>query len=380
MCHETTANGEALLVNWREATDLTFCVAKQWLLEHMPSFDKYFLPPSVTVKGANMFDDNIAFALMSDNATKTTYGSNIPMAYKLAYILPYASYHESRANWRPLFFAKYFKPVADATTTAEAIKILTSAPYHRGLKINFTATTWPGEPGNHPGMENDLVWGSSTAPPVLSPFDWAAYGYASCTGWAIYLAYMARAVGIPARPVGTPCWNADEFSGLAKNNENVSKCWKGGNGSYGHDGGRFLFNHNWLEFYDDVKAQWVFVNVPSTPTPDTGLCSFNRTTGCNYDLAGAHNGTGCARVNSGPGNAGQDHEIFAVTWSAAGGTEIDGGTVVDVKDLKLSNGEPASPLVWSPYLTSVAGDALKDDGLRMVNRSDFYRCHEPGSV
>jgi hypothetical protein len=69
-----------------------------------------------------------------------------------------------------------------------------------------------------------------------------------------------------------------------------------------------------------------------------------------------------------------------VTWSATGGTEIDGGDVIDVKDFTLSNGEAASPLVWSPFLTSVAGDALKDDGLRVVNRSDFYRCHEPGST
>ena len=81
-----------------------------------------------------MFDDNIAFALMADNATKSTYGANIPLAHKLAYVLPYATYHESRVNWRPLFFAKYFKPVADAATTAEAIKILTSPPFHRGLQ------------------------------------------------------------------------------------------------------------------------------------------------------------------------------------------------------------------------------------------------------
>ena len=81
-----------------------------------------------------------------------------------------------------------------------------------------------------------------------------------------------------------------------------------GNGTRTHNGGRYLFNHNWLEFYDDVNKTWVFVNVPDTPTPNTGLCSFNRTTGCNYDTKG---GSGCSNVNSGPGNAGQDHEIFA---------------------------------------------------------------------
>ena len=71
---------------------------------------------------------------------------------------------------------------------------------------------------------------------------------------------------------------------------------------------------------------------------------------------------------------------FAVaTWSSPGEStsEIDGGTVVDVKDLRLTSGEAVSPLVWSPSLASVAGEALKDDGLRVVNRSDFYRCKEP---
>ena len=49
---------------------VTFCVAKQWLLSHMPEFDKHFMPPSVTVgSGQSMFDDNIAFTLMAVNAS-----------------------------------------------------------------------------------------------------------------------------------------------------------------------------------------------------------------------------------------------------------------------------------------------------------------------
>ena len=39
-CFERTATGDVSQVDWRSATDLTWCVAKQWLLEHMPSFDK----------------------------------------------------------------------------------------------------------------------------------------------------------------------------------------------------------------------------------------------------------------------------------------------------------------------------------------------------
>jgi hypothetical protein len=31
-----------------DANAVTFCVAKAWLLEHMPSFDLNYLPPSVS--------------------------------------------------------------------------------------------------------------------------------------------------------------------------------------------------------------------------------------------------------------------------------------------------------------------------------------------
>ena len=44
---------------------MRFCLAKAWLVDHMPEWDKHYLPPSVSVTGASMFDDNIAFALMA---------------------------------------------------------------------------------------------------------------------------------------------------------------------------------------------------------------------------------------------------------------------------------------------------------------------------
>ena len=28
-------------------------------------------------------------------------------------------------------------------------------------------------------------------------------------------------------------------------------------------GGGFLYNHNWVEYYDDVQKEWVVYNVPS---------------------------------------------------------------------------------------------------------------------
>ena len=116
------------------------------------------------------------------------------------------------------------------------------------------------------------------------------------------------------------------------------------------------------------------MNVPDTPAPDTGLCNWSNDTGCNWS-----NETGCDAVTSGPGAAARDHEIFAVTWSLPNelGETADGGPVVDVADLRLSSGEEVSPLVWSPKLsTPLSGQPLKDVGLRVVNRTAFYRCRD----
>lgn len=181
-------------------------------------------------------------------------------------------------------------------------------------------------------------------------------------------------MGVPARQVGSPCWNSVyggmDFRGLAKDNTNVSLCWKGGVGSNKGVGGIFLNNHNWVEYWDNENEKWNFLNVPpSSSSPDQGPCdTYNETHGCNWS-----NETGCSQVTGGPGAASRDHDIFAVTWSHVQG---EGGDIIDVNNLKLSSGESVSPLVWSPLLTSPTGTPMKNVGLRVVNRTDFYRCRE----
>jgi hypothetical protein len=188
------------------------------------------------------------------------------------------------------------------------------------------------------------------------------------------LVYVARAVGIPARVSGTPCWNGYPFAGLAKDNKNVSQCWHGGNAT--HVGGGFLYNHNWVEYWNSETQAWSFMNVPpDTVQPDQGLCSdFSPKTGCDYS-----NVTGCKQA-SGPGAAMRDHEILSWTWDYEGEHGHEGGPIVDVKDLRLSSGEAVSPLVWSPLLQSPLGTPLKNIGLRFVNRTDYYRCKVPHSA
>jgi hypothetical protein len=116
------------------------------------------------------------------------------------------------------------------------------------------------------------------------------------------------------------------------------------------------------------------VNVPpQSKTPGTGLCGaepFDPARGCGYD-ARAKRGHECDGVAGGAGAAMQDHEILSVTWSLP----QDDPEVLDVAGRLLTDGRTAlTPLVWSPVLASPLGQPLRNVGLRVVNRTLFYRC------
>ena len=52
-----------------------------------------------------------------------------------------------------------------------------------------------------------------------------------------------------------------------------------------------------------------------------------------------------------------------------------GGPVIAVAGKYLSDGTtPLTPLVWAPQLASPLGEPLRNVGLRVVNRTMFYRC------
>lgn len=337
----------------------------------MPEFDKHYLPSSVSVTGNSSLDDTVAFALMADNSS--AFSANLPTAIKFRYLLPYSSYHESRTNWRPIMFAKFKALVDGAKSTVEAMNHLITpawSPKQAPAVANWSSFVWDSYPAQNMGPV--LQWASSTNPPVISPNDFTTYGYGSCTAWATLITYVARSVGIPARQVGTPCWNGGQFAGLAKDNANVTQCWHGQAG--GSSGGGYLYNHNWVEYWNDQTREWVFINVPpEDPTPNSGLCSFSYETGCDYNPV-----TGCDNATL-LGKTMQDHEIFAPTWTLSGEIDetLEGGPLVDAQSLKLSDGSSVSPLVWSPGFVSPLGTPMKNIGLRMINRTATYRFNAP---
>ena len=416
-----TCHTAGTAVDWRAAVrtsplgaPLTWCIARAWLLDHMPEFDKRFLPPSITVNGSSMLDDQLAFALMADAAAG--WAGSLPLSAKLAYILPYATTHESRQNWRPLFFAKFVHLVRGATTVEQAMDRLLADPN----LFQWSSHFWEDSPVQPPttaaaaaagdaaaadaaaptaagaGAPDEraaplrqwsVEWSSSTNPPVTAPLDAVAYGYSSCTGMATLVAYVARAVGIPARVVGAPCWNSGPFAGLASHNPNVSQCWHGG--SARQHGSGYLYNHNWVEVFTPSAVPrsggpWSLLNVPlpSTFTPGGGgewMCPgfAHWSEGCSFNASAppGHECDGAAADGHG-GAAMRDHEIFAFTWAEEADETAgldEGGEIVEVAQFRLSSGEPASPLVWAPALADAYGVPLRTS-LRLVNRTAAYRC------
>lgn len=114
-------------------------------------------------------------------------------------VLPYANVNERRDDWRREFAERFAPLVADAKSPGAAATTLNRKVFDE-LKVKY-----------------------STARPKAdqSPLESMEAGLASCSGLAVLLVDACRAVGAPARFVGTPRWSDD--SG----------------------------NHSWVEVWDD---------------------------------------------------------------------------------------------------------------------------------
>ncbi|MCH2105004.1 MAG: polyhydroxyalkanoate depolymerase [Planctomycetes bacterium] len=136
----------------------------------------------------------------------------VPEEYFFNNVLPYASINERRDSWRKDFFERFSPLVAEAKTPSEATAILNQKVFPM---VNVKYST------QRPKADQ-------------SPYESIDASIASCTGLSVLLIDACRAVGVPARFVGTPRWSDD--SG----------------------------NHSWIEIYDDG---WHFTGA-AEPTGD----------------------------------------------------------------------------------------------------------------
>ncbi len=116
---------------------------------------------------------------------ETPWGKDVPEDIFLNDVLPYANVDEKRDAWRKEFFDMCIPMVKDCKTPTEAVQKLNGELF-KTLKLGYS---------------------TQRKAPNQSPKESIEQGKASCTGLSIVLSDACRAVGIPARLVGTPLWS-----------------------------------------------------------------------------------------------------------------------------------------------------------------------------
>jgi transglutaminase-like putative cysteine protease len=175
-----------------------------FLLTHLPQRDARTLDPDLLV-------ETCAFVALVRHAAPCS--MPIPEDVFRDYVLPYAFLDEERDRWRPLLYRRFAEIARRSASVADCVATLNREVFTQ-LGVTYHPTRRP--------HDNQSVQESIAA------------GFASCTGLSILLAAACRAVGLPARLVGTPLWT--DGSG----------------------------NHTWVEVWD--HGEWHFVGA-SEPGP-----------------------------------------------------------------------------------------------------------------
>ena len=169
-----------------------------FLVANMPERDLKALGKDYLLK-------NVRLAYLAREATP--WASKVPKELFFDAVLPYASVSERRDDWRQDFYDRFLAVAKECPTPGEAVKRL-NVEVFKAFNVQYHATKRP--------------------KPDQSPYESASAGFASCTGLSILLIDACRAVGVPARMVGTPRWT--DNSG----------------------------NHSWVEVWD---REWSFVGA-----------------------------------------------------------------------------------------------------------------------
>jgi hypothetical protein len=146
------------------------------LMSYMPESD-------LTSLGKDFLLSNVEYAAKA--RAQSPWGKVVSDELFFNYVLPYASLSERRDSWRKDFYERFAAKAWKCRTPTEAALLLNKEAFAQ-LNVQF-------HPTKRPKTEQ-------------SPYESADAGYASCTGSSILLINACRAVGIPARLVGSPAW------------------------------------------------------------------------------------------------------------------------------------------------------------------------------
>lgn len=169
-----------------------------FLLRYMPDVDLRNL-------SAEFLLEHVRFAYRAWNAAP--WKDSVPPGIFLNNVLPYANVSERRERWRKNLYERFAPLVKDAKTPGRAAVILNQKIFP-ALKVRYSTKRRRADQAPSESIET---------------------GMASCTGLSILLIDACRAVGVPARFVGTPRWS--DNSG----------------------------NHSWVEVWDD--GDWHFTGA-----------------------------------------------------------------------------------------------------------------------
>lgn len=136
-------------------------------------------------------------------------------------VLPMTHLDEPMELWRPLFFDKLSHLAEGKVSLKEIAEAVVPAVFRGDL-----------------GNGRPVEFKPNQTPQIMAPSETLKHGYASCSGLSILVADALRAVGVPARVVGTASWNIDT-------------------------GG----NHNWVEVW--WGNEWHFIDA--TPPGNDGV-------------------------------------------------------------------------------------------------------------
>lgn len=162
----------------------------EFLIAHMPDRD-------LTNLSAEFLLENLRLAF--DAWDRAAWRDQLPWEIFANEVLPYASINERRDAWREQFQERFEPLIREAKSLSQAAAILNQKIFPL---VNVRYST------QRPRADQ-------------SPLESIQAGLASCTGLSVLLIDACRAVGIPARFVGTPRW-ADNSG-----------------------------NHSWVEVWDD---------------------------------------------------------------------------------------------------------------------------------
>ncbi len=258
--------------------------AARFLAEHMPDADRSSL-------GTEFLRENLDLAFQA--RTNFPWAASVPEDVFLNDVLPYAVFDEPRDPWRAEMYGIASELVKGATNATDAVQSLNRGLFNR-LQVHYNT-----------GRKR----------PNQSMKESRALGKATCTGLSILLVEACRAVGIPARAVGTPLW-ANE-----RGNHTWAEVWDGG----WHFTGADEYDANGLD------RGW-FVGDAAQAKADVARHAIYATSwkreGLSFPMVWSRGGTSVAAVNvtGRYAKAAADADAFARLgvrlWDREGGSRI----------------------------------------------------------